>query len=193
MKSICVFCGSSLGKDKIYAEAATALGKLLAQSNIRLIYGGAQVGLMGTVADAVLNHGGQVTGVLPHFLSNKEIAHHYLTELILVGSMHERKLKMSELADGFIALPGGMGTMEELCEILTWSQLGLHQKPSGILNISNYYSYLSLFFENMVTEGFLKETHRSMVMIADNPEQLLQQMKNYQPPIIEKWLNKSDT
>lgn len=123
---------------------------------------------MGAVADAVINNGGQVTGVLPHFLSSKEIAHHHLTELILVDSMHERKLKMSELADGFVALPGGMGTMEELCETLTWSQLGLHQNPSGILNINNYYSYLSLLLllENMVTEGFLKEKNRNMVMIS---------------------------
>ncbi len=193
MKSICVFCGSSLGKDKIYAEAAIALGKLLAENSIRLIYGGARVGLMGTVADAVINHGGQVSGVLPHFLSSKEIAHQNLTELILVDSMHERKMKMSELADGFIALPGGMGTMEELCEILTWSQLGLHKKPTGILNTGNYYDYLALLFDKMRDEGFLKEKHRNMVMLSHKPEQLLQLMQNYQPPAVEKWLDKSDT
>jgi uncharacterized protein (TIGR00730 family) len=193
MKSICVFCGSSLGNTPVYAEAAFGLGKLMAENNIRLIYGGAKVGLMGTVADGVLQHGGEVTGVLPVFLSAKEIAHAGLSELILVDSMHERKMKMSELADGFIALPGGMGTMEELCEILTWSQLGLHRKPAAVLNIDGYYDFLLSLFSHMVTEGFLKETHQQLLLHADKAEVLLAQMQQYRAPEVEKWLRKGDT
>jgi hypothetical protein len=182
-----------MGNSSLYAKAAYELGSLLAVNKIRLIYGGAKVGLMGTVADGVLQNGGEVTGVLPTFLSGKEIAHAGLTELILVESMHERKMKMSELADGFIALPGGMGTMEELCEILTWSQLGLHRKPAGVLNVNGYYDFLLLLFQKMVEEGFLREKHHHMLLHADKGEVLLTQMKQYQAPTVEKWLNKSDT
>lgn len=193
MKSICVFCGSSMGNSPLYAEAAFGLGKLMAESHIRLIYGGAKVGLMGRVADGVLQHGGEVTGVLPVFLSAKEIAHAGLTEMILVDSMHERKMKMSELADGFIALPGGMGTMEELCEILTWSQLGLHRKPAGVLNVNGFYDSMLKLFAHMVTEGFLKEKHQHMLLHADKANILLTRMQQYQAPQVEKWLKRSDT
>jgi uncharacterized protein (TIGR00730 family) len=193
MRSVCVFCGSSSGSNPLYAEAAFGLGKLMAGNKIRLIYGGAKVGLMGTVAEGVLQNGGEVTGVLPVFLSGKEIAHGGLTELILVESMHERKMKMSELADGFIALPGGMGTMEELCEILTWSQLGLHHKPAGVLNVNGYYDFLLQLFENMVKEGFLKEKHHQMLLQAPEADVLLTQMKQYQAPEVKKWLDISDT
>jgi uncharacterized protein (TIGR00730 family) len=148
---------------------------------------------MGTVADGVLQHGGEVTGVLPVFLSAKEIAHAGLSELILVDSMHERKMKMSELADGFIALPGGMGTMEELCEILTWSQLGLHRKPAAVLNTGGYYDFLLSLFSHMVQEGFLKEKHQHLLLHADKVEVLLAQMQQYQAPEVEKWLRKGDT
>lgn len=193
MNSICVFCGSIIGNNPLYETAAYGLGKLLAEKRIRLIYGGAKVGLMGTVANGVLENGGEAIGVLPAFLSGKEIAHAGLTDLILVESMHERKMKMSELADGFIALPGGMGTMEELCEILTWSQLGLHRKPAGVLNVNGYYDFLLQLFGKMVEEGFLKEKHQQMLLNADQAEELLMQMQQYQAPAVEKWLNKSDT
>ena len=193
MKSVCVFCGSSMGNSPLYAETAYGLGKLLAENKIRLIYGGAKVGLMGTVADGALQHGGEVTGVLPRFLSGKEIAHSGLTELILVESMHERKMKMSELAGGFIALPGGMGTMEELCEILTWSQLGLHRKPAGVLNINGYFDFLLQLFRKMVEEGFLREKHHHLLLYADKADDLLEQMQQYQAPTVEKWLTKKDT
>jgi uncharacterized protein (TIGR00730 family) len=182
-----------MGNSPLYAEAAFGLGKLMAESYIRLIYGGAKVGLMGRVADGVLQHGGEVTGVLPVFLSAKEIAHARLTEMILVDSMHERKMKMSELADGFIALPGGMGTMEELCEILTWSQLGLHRKPAGVLNVNGFYDSMLKLFAHMVTEGFLKEKHQHMLLHADKANILLTRMQQYQAPQVEKWLKRSDT
>jgi uncharacterized protein (TIGR00730 family) len=182
-----------MGNNPVYAEAAFGLGKLMAENNIRLIYGGAKVGLMGTVADGVLQHGGEVTGVLPMFLSGKEIAHAGLTELILVESMHERKMKMSELADGFVALPGGMGTMEELCEILTWSQLGLHRKPAGVLNVNGFYNFMLKLFANMVAEGFLKEKHEQMLLHADTADVLIKKMQEYKAPQVEKWLHKRDT
>lgn len=193
MKSICVFCGSSLGNNPVYSEAAQELGRLLALQGIGLVYGGAKIGLMGAVADAVLENGGKVIGVIPHFLSGKEVAHNDLTELILVDSMHQRKQKMADLSEGFIALPGGMGTMEELCEILTWAQLGLHQKPIGILNATNFYSHLSSLFDHMLQEGFLRQKHRDLLLQSDNPNELLQKMSNYQAPPVKKWLDKSDT
>ena len=193
LKSICVFCGSSSGRNGLYVGAARELGKVLAEQKIRLVYGGAKVGLMGAVADAVLKHGGEVIGVLPYFLSGKEIAHPDLTQLIIVDTMHERKTKMSDLADGFIALPGGMGTMEELCEILTWAQLGLHQKPAGILNAHRFYNSLITLFDVMVKEGLLKEKHRRMLLVNDNPVDLLKSMQNYEAPLVEKWIDRSET
>lgn len=190
MKSICVFCASSLGEREEYRQAAEALGSVLARQNIRLIYGGAKVGLMGAVADAVLKGGGKVTGVLPHFLSGKEIAHTNLTELILVESMHERKMEMSQLADGFIALPGGYGTLEELLEIITWGQLGLHHKPVLVLNINGYYDHLIKLLDHMTSEGLLKERHRRMMLFTDKVEDAINQMLHYSPPVINPLIDK---
>ncbi|MGE5106650.1 MAG: TIGR00730 family Rossman fold protein [Sphingobacteriales bacterium] len=190
MKSITVFCGSSFGYDEIFKTQANLLGQALAQRKIRLIYGGANVGLMGAVADGTLNAGGQVIGVLPKFLQEKEIAHKHLTELILVDSMHERKLKMNELSDGVIALPGGYGTLEEFFEMLTWGQLGLHKKPIAILNINGFYDSLNVLTKTMVDNGFLKQLNRDMLLISDNIEDLLEKMFNYKAPEVGKWITK---
>jgi len=190
MNSITVFCGSSFGYDEIYRTQATLLGQSLAKRNIRLVYGGANVGLMGAVADGALNAGGQVAGVLPKFLQEKEIAHEHLTELILVDSMHERKVKMNELCDGVIALPGGYGTLEEFFEMLTWAQLGLHKKPVAILNINGFYDSLNALTKTMVDHGFLKQLNKDMLLISDNIEDLLNIMLNYKPPEVGKWITK---
>ncbi len=188
MKRIVVFCGSSFGTEKKYERQAHELGALLAQKNIGLVYGGAKIGLMGAVADAVLKHQGTVIGVLPHFLSSKEVAHEQLTELILVESMHERKMKMSALSDGIIALPGGFGTLEELFEMLTWAQLGLHQKPIGLLNTDGYYNELLAFIQTMVDKGLLKAINQRMLLVSNDPADLLQQMETYQAPEVPKWI-----
>jgi uncharacterized protein (TIGR00730 family) len=190
MKRITVFCGSSFGTEAIYAEQATLLGETFAKKNIELVYGGANVGLMGAVADGVLNNGGKAIGVLPNFLRSKEIAHLGLTELILVESMHERKTKMNDLCDGVIALPGGFGTLEELFEMLTWAQLGLHKKPIAILNINGFYDSLIELTENMLEKGLLKEANQKMLLVSDNIPDLLHQMKNYEPPTVGKWIDK---
>ena len=190
MKRITVFCGSSIGTDEIYAAQATLLGQALAQQNIELVYGGANVGLMGAVADGILNAGGKAIGVLPIFLRSKEIAHLGLTELILVESMHERKTKMNDLCDGVIALPGGFGTLEELFEMLTWAQLGLHKKPIAILNINGFYDALIELTKVMVEKGLLKDVNQQMLLVSDNIDDLLDQMKNYIPPTVGKWIDK---
>ncbi|MDR7212522.1 TIGR00730 family Rossman fold protein [Flavobacterium piscis] len=190
MKRITVFCGSSFGTDEIYKEQATLLGETLAIQNIGLVYGGANVGLMGAVADGVLNKGGKVIGVLPDFLRSKEIAHTGLTELILVESMHERKTKMNDLCDGVIALPGGFGTLEELFEMVTWAQLGLHKKPIAILNINRFYDPLVEMIQTMVTKGLLKEANQQMLLVSDTIEDLLDKMQNYVPPTVGKWIDK---
>lgn len=193
MKSIAVFCGSNEGSSSIYKESAAQLGKVLAEQQITLIYGGSNVGLMGAVADAVLEHGGRVIGVLPHFLQAREIAHKGLTELIMVDSMHERKAKMAELADGFIALPGGPGTMEEYFEIFTWGQLGLHQKPCGLLNINGYFNSLVSMFDVMEREQFMQPKYRSMVLTDHTPEGLLQQFAAYTAPSVKTYLTEERT
>ncbi len=190
MKRVTVFCGSSLGTEDIYKSQATLLGQTLAKRNIELVYGGAKIGLMGAVADGVLSEGGKVIGVLPNFLKSKEIAHEQLTELILVDSMHERKTKMNELCDGVIALLGGFGTLEELFEMLTWAQLGLHKKPIAILNINGFYNPLNVMIQTMVDKGFLKEVNQQMLLICDNIEELLDKMKNYIAPTVGKWISK---
>lgn len=190
MKRITVFCGSSFGTEKIFEEQAYLLGETLAKLNIGLVYGGANVGLMGVVADGALQHGGKVIGVLPHFLQNKEIAHQNLTELILVETMHERKTKMNDLCDGVIALPGGFGTLEEFFEMLTWSQLGLHQKPVALLNINGFYDPLLQLVETMVTKGFLREVNQEMLIQSDHITDLLEKMNNYQAPDTSKWITK---
>ncbi|WP_035647143.1 TIGR00730 family Rossman fold protein [Flavobacterium sp. ASV13] len=192
MKNITVFCGSSFGTDEIFREQAELLGKTLAKENIGLVYGGANVGLMGAVADGALSENGTVIGVLPNFLRSKEIAHLGLTELFVVESMHERKTKMNDLCDGVIALPGGFGTLEELFEMLTWSQLGLHKKPIAILNINGFYDSLIELTENMVEKGLLKDVNQQMLLVSDNIEDLLNKMKNYVPPTVGKWINKEE-
>jgi len=190
MKRITVFCGSSFGTEEIYKEQAALLGKTLAQQNIELVYGGANVGLMGAVADGILNAGGKAIGVLPNFLRSKEIAHLGLTELILVESMHERKTKMNDLCDGVIALPGGFGTLEELFEMLTWAQLGLHKKPIAVLNINGFYDALIELTQTMVEKGLLKDVNQQMLLVSDNINDLLEKMINYTPPTVGKWINK---
>lgn len=193
MKSITVFCGSSLGSDDRYKEQAYTVGKVLAAKKITLVYGGAKYGLMGAVADGALSANGKVIGVLPHFLKNKEIAHQHLTELITVDTMHERKAIMNELCDGFITLPGGFGTMEELFEILTWSQLGLHGKPVGVLNVNGFYNTFMTFIQTMVDKGFVKEINQNMLLVSDNMDDLLHKMTTYTPPVTTPWITEETT
>lgn len=193
MKSIAVFCGSSEGASSIYKDSAVKLGQQLAKHQITLIYGGANVGLMGIVADTVLEYGGSVIGVLPEFLQNREIAHTGLTELIMVDSMHERKAKMAELADGFIALPGGPGTLEEYFEIFTWGQLGLHQKPCGLLNINQYFDPLVSMFDTMERNHFMQSKYRDMVITDDTPEGILKQFSIYKAPSVKTYLTEQHT
>ena len=190
MKSITVFCGSSYDSNPAYRRHAKDLGTYMAQHQISLVYGGAKVGLMGIIADTVLSHNGSVIGVIPHFLQTKEIAHQNLTELIMVDSMHQRKHKMSKLCDGFIAMPGGFGTLEELFEVLTWAQLGLHSKPIGLLNIDGYYEDLTNMIDKMVNQKFLNPLNRDMLIIDDNVEYLITSMMAYKAPDIPKWLKK---
>lgn len=189
MKSVTVFCGSSSGYDGTYQKAAERLGRALAEQSIRLIYGGAKVGLMGAVAGAVLEAGGEVVGVLPRFLRSKEIAHEGLTELILVESMHERKTKMHQLSEGVIALPGGFGTLEELFEMLTWAQLGLHKNPIGLLNVNGYYDALIVLIQSMADKGFLKIVNQKMLLSSSDVTDLLQAMKDYVAPEVGKWIS----
>lgn len=193
MKSVCVFCGSSSGANGVYLETARELGRIMAGQGVRLVYGGADVGLMGVVADAALEAGGEVVGVIPDFLQRKELAHKGLTELVTVDSMHERKAKMADLSDGFIALPGGMGTLEEFCEVVTWAQLGLHKKPCGLLNAAGYYAPLMEFFERMTTERFVKEAHKNLVLAASSPAALLETMRDFKPVTVEKWIDRDKT
>lgn len=187
-RRICVFTGSNSGVRPEYAEAARALGTLLADRGIGLVYGGASVGLMATVANAVLQHGGHVTGVIPDALVSKDVAHAGLSELHVVASMHDRKALMVELSSAFIALPGGLGTLDELFEILTWAQLGFHQKPCGLLNIAGYYDHIVSFLTHAVEEEFVKDVHRSMLMIEGEAEALLERFGRYRAPTDEKWL-----
>jgi len=187
MNRLCVYCGSSSGASEQYVEAAVELGSLLVAANIGLVYGGATKGLMGTIADAVLNAGGRVTGVIPAALRDKEIAHPGLTELHVVDSMHERKSLMAVLSDGFVAMPGGFGTLEELIEALTWGQLQFHTKPCGLLNINGYFDHLLAFFDNARDSGFLKPMHRDMLLVAGTPADLLNQFERYTAPTAAKW------
>lgn len=193
MKSILVYCGANYGKNPAFKEAAEALGARFAKDHIRLVYGAGSVGLMGVVADAVLANGGQVTGVIPDFLVKMEVGHKGLSEIHVVESMHERKALMEKLCDGIITLPGGYGSIDELFEILTWAQLGLHQKPIGILNVNGFYDFLLRQLEVMVKEGFLKQESLDLLLVSDNIEHLLQQMENFQPTPHHKWLKRGDT
>lgn len=193
MKSIVVFCGSSSGSKEIFTKQTHLLGQALAKRDITLIYGGAKIGLMGSVADGALAENGKVIGVLPEFLGSKEIAHNGLSELIMVKSMHERKTKMSELCEAVIALPGGYGTMEEVFEMLTWGQLGLHKKAIGILNIDGFYDTLAEQIQKMVDSGFLKEVNQKMLLISNNIDDLLTKMDAYVAPQVGKWIKQENT
>jgi uncharacterized protein (TIGR00730 family) len=193
MKRVCVFCGSSPGANSQYATLAKGLGGALARRGLGLVYGGGNVGLMGILADAVLSDGGHVTGVIPQSLVDLEVAHAGLPDLRVVNSMHERKALMADLADGFIALPGGIGTLEEFCEILTWAQLGLHQKPCGLINTAGYFDHLLAFLDHAVSERFLRHTHRGMVLAEADPETLLDRFQAYQPPQLAKWIDRGAT
>jgi len=193
MKRVCVFCGSSSGESPVYLEAATRVGEILAREGLGLVYGGSRVGLMGRLADSVLEHGGEVIGVIPRALVNREVAHGGLTELRIVGSMHERKAVMAELSDAFIALPGGLGTLEELFEVVTWSQLGLHQKPSGVLDVRGYYQPLIAFLDHAVNEGFLATQHRRMIMLEEDPDALVARLREYEAPVVPRWIAAGET
>ena len=190
---ICVYCGSSSGKGGAYLAAAHELGRTMAELDNGLVYGGASIGVMGAVADAVLASGGEVIGVIPEVLARKEVAHYGLTDLKIVKSMHERKSLMEELSQGFIALPGGLGTLEELFEILTWSQLGLHQKPIGLLNIQGYFDQLIGFINHSVEQQFVKAEQRNMLLVDSQAELLLEQMATYKAPTGVKWLSSSES
>jgi uncharacterized protein (TIGR00730 family) len=193
MHSVVVFCGSSAGSDPVYTRQAAALGQTLAKQDIAMVYGGARIGLMGATADACLAAGGRVTGVIPGFLQTREVVHSGLSELIVVETMHERKLKMHELSQGIITLPGGFGTMEELFEMLTWAQLGLHQKPIGLLNTNGFYICLLDLCDTMVSQGFLARSIRDMLLVAGTPAELLEQMRAYEPPEVPQWITKQTT
>ena len=193
MKCVCVFCGSSQGGSPVYLASARRLGTLLAAAGLRLVYGGASVGLMGAVADAALDAGGAVTGVIPRSLWEREVGHTGLTDLLVVESMHERKARMAELADAFLALPGGVGTLEELFEVWTWALLGIHAKPCGLLNVAGYFDPLLTFLDYATTEGFVRPAHRQMVIVDAEPERLLERFRAYRAPAVTKWLDESRT
>jgi uncharacterized protein (TIGR00730 family) len=193
MRRLCVFCGSSLGGNKAYAEMAQAMGALLARRGIGLVYGGGGVGLMGVIAEAVMRDGGEVIGVIPQALADREIAHTGITELHVVDSMHTRKAMMAELADGFVAMPGGVGTFEEFFEVVTWTQLGLHRKPCGLLNVSGFYSPLAAFIDQAVSEGFIKPVHRAAIVVDDDPERLLDSLASIKLPDVPKWIRREET
>lgn len=193
LNSISIFCASSPGFEEIWVQEAMKVGKYFAENNITLVYGGGRVGLMGAVADGCLAYQGKVIGVIPHFLNSKEIGHNGVTELIEVENMHQRKLMMNDLCEGVIAMPGGFGTMEELFEMITWAQLGLHQKPVGILNTNGFYNHLIKFMDHMVEVGVLNIPNRNMLLVGDTIEDLVQQMEAYQAPDVPKWLNKENS
>ncbi|MCP4313524.1 MAG: TIGR00730 family Rossman fold protein [Bacteroidetes bacterium] len=188
MNRIAVYCGSSAGVNGIYREQAAQLGVLLASRSIEVVFGGGKVGLMGYLADASMDAGGRVTGIIPGFLYIKEVAHDRLTKMITVETMHERKALIFDMSDGFIALPGGFGTLDELFEMLTWGQLGLHQKPVGILNVNGYFNPILEGIDSMVGEGFLKIENRDMIQVSDRPIELLRMMEQYQAPALPKWI-----
>lgn len=193
LKSICVFCGASAGTHPAYREAATALGRALAERQLTLVYGGGAVGLMGIVADAALAAGGEVIGVIPESLRSLEIGHNSLTRLEVVDGMHARKARMAELSDAFIALPGGLGTLEELFEVWTWGQLGYHGKPLGLMDVNGFYSKLAGFLDHVVSEGFVREDHRNMLQISDSPTDLLDTLDAWKPIIAPKWAGQKPT
>lgn len=188
---VCVFCGTNAGARPPYGVAARELGRVLAEQNIELVYGGASVGIMGELADSVQEHGGHVTGIIPQQLMEKEAAHTGIRDLIVVASMHQRKSQMADMSDGFIALPGGIGTLEGFFEILTWGQLGIHAKPSGILNIEGYFDGLTGFLDHAVQEGFFTQAHRDAILVESTPAKLLDRMRAYAPPEGEKLMGRT--
>jgi uncharacterized protein (TIGR00730 family) len=193
MKRICVFLASDMGVKTDYLLSVKQLAKEIVERDMELVYGAAKVGLMGKLADAVLESGGKVTGVIPKGLAQKEIVHGGITELIVVSSMHERKAQMAKLASGFITLPGGIGTLEETCEILTWAQIGIHKKPCGLLNVCGYYDHFIACLDNMVEQGFFRPVHRSLLIVSDNPKHLINTMENYQAPDFKRWMKISQS
>jgi uncharacterized protein (TIGR00730 family) len=188
MQAVCVYCGSNAGVREDYGVLARALGLEIARRDMALVYGGARVGLMGQVADAALAAGGRVVGIIPQSLVDKEIAHSGLTESHIVGSMHERKRMMADLSDGFVALPGGIGTLEEIFEMWTWAQLGYHAKPCALLDTAGYWTGLAAFLDHQVEEGFVRAPHRDMLLVDDDPARLLDRMEAYEPPVVKKWI-----
>jgi uncharacterized protein (TIGR00730 family) len=194
MERVCVFCGSSAGARPAYADAAAEVGRLLADEGLGLVYGGARAGLMGVLADSAMAAGGEVIGVMPQALVDREIAHTGIADLRVVGSMHERKALMAELADAFVALPGGAGTLDELFEIYTWAQLGLHSKPCGLLDVEDYWAGLVAFLDHAVRERFLREDHRASLIVEREPARLLQRLRDYQPgAVTPKWIDRDET
>jgi uncharacterized protein (TIGR00730 family) len=193
MHRLCVFCGSNPGNAPAYRSLAAQLGQTLARQGIGLVYGGGRVGLMGALADATLEAGGEVIGVIPQALLDREIGHRGLTELRIVGSMHERKALMAELADGFVALPGGIGTLEELFEVWTWAQLGLHARPCGLLDVDRFFAPLISFLDHLVITGFVSPVHRAMLVTAATPDELLSRFASYRAPRVGKWVEPYQT
>ena len=188
LKRVCVFAGSNVGGHEVYRAGAEHFARVLARRGLGVVYGGARVGLMGVVADTVLALGGEVTGVIPSALVAREVAHDGLADLRIVASMHERKALMADLADGFVALPGGWGTLDELFEVLTWGQLGLHRKPCGVLNVNGYFDPLMSFVDHSIQQGFVRPEYRQMILVSSSPEALLEMFAAYQPPAFEKWI-----
>lgn len=193
MRSICVFCGSNAGNAPIYAETARRAGQIFASAGLTVVYGGGSVGLMGVLADAALAAGGRVIGVIPRTLWEREVGHRGLSDLRIVDTMHERKALMSELSDGFLALPGGIGTLDELFEIWTWAQLGVHRKPCGLLNVNGYFDALLTFLNRTIAAGFLRAEYFAMLQIDDDPSRMLTRFAEYQPPPVPQWLNPQQT
>jgi uncharacterized protein (TIGR00730 family) len=192
LKRTCVFCGSSVGANPRYAEVAAQVGRELAARRIGLVYGGGNIGLMGVLADAALAAGGEVIGVIPESLIAREVGHSGLRDLRVVKTMHERKALMAELSDGFVALPGGFGTFEEFFEVLTWSQLGLHPKPCGVLNVAGFFDPLLQLIDHAVAEHFVRAAHRELVLVETSLERLLRRMEAFRPPLIEKWIDRDE-
>jgi uncharacterized protein (TIGR00730 family) len=193
VRRVCVYAGSNPGSHPAYADGARALATEMAERGIGLVYGGGKVGLMGVLADTMLDAGGEAIGVMPRALIEREIGHRRLTELRVVESMHERKAQMAELADAFLAVPGGIGTLEELIEVYTWSQLGIHDKACGVLNVRGYYDHLAALLDHAVAEGFLRPQHRAVLSVASEPAELLDRLAAYEPPAVGKWLELDET
>jgi uncharacterized protein (TIGR00730 family) len=193
IRRLCVFCGSNSGNDPVFSNVAHDFGVQLAKSNIALVYGGGHVGLMGIVADAVLAGGGKVIGVIPRMLWDREVGHRSLTELHIVETMHERKAMMASLSDAFVALPGGLGTLEEIFEVWTWAQLGIHRKPLGFLDALGFYAPLLSFLDRAVDAGFIRAQHRAMAIVDVDPAALLRRLSEYSPPVVEKWISAAET